>query len=116
MKPLEKKYRSAEIANHIRTAIGNREFHNYLPSERKLSSMLNVGRDQVHQAIKHLRQMGIIELRGRRNHILSSAGQLDNENKLRKIVLLSCIPFERASALLLYTIDQLRIHFSTTFK
>jgi DNA-binding LacI/PurR family transcriptional regulator len=65
---------SSQAAASIRTAIGDRVWNEFLPSERRLCELFQVSRPTVRSALRQLAQEGLIEIRhGRRNRLLGPA-------------------------------------------
>lgn len=102
-------FQKQRVKDQIVTGICERiragAWHDYLPSERWLSGDFGVGRDQVHQAIIKLREMGVISLEGRKNRI---TGLTNLRNDFMSVVVMSPKRLREASHSFLFCIDQLR--------
>jgi len=107
MDPIEKSYRADQIREQIMAGISVGSWGEYLPSERKLSTLFGTGRDQVHQAILQLRNLGVLELKGKRNLIVHEAVN-DTPQPIKNVTVLTSRPLDETSSLFLFVIDQLR--------
>ena len=105
MKPLPKAYRREQIAQALRQGIRGGEWSTWLPSERMLSQHFQVGRDQIHQAIRVLREEGLLELDGRRNRVVRHTRPRTGD---RSVTILTPWRLEEADRIFLYIVDRLR--------
>jgi len=109
MRAFEKQRVRDQVVDAICERIRVGAWLDYLPSERWLSGDFGVGRDQVHQAILKLREMGIVILDGRKNRI---AGISNIKGEFKSVVVMTPQKLQGASRSLLFCVDQLRSRLS----
>ncbi len=101
---------SSQAADSIRTAIGDRVWKEFLPSERRLCELFQVSRPTVRSALRLLAQEGLIEIRhGRRNRLLGPATAAAAPRS-RLVVLVTHRPLNATTLTAYQGISDLRTH------
>lgn len=105
MRSFEKQRVRDQVVTSICEQIRAGAWLDHLPSERWLSGDFGVGRDQVHQAILQLREMGVVALDGRKNKI---TGIRNVREGFMSVVVMTPQKLQAANHSFLFCIDQLR--------
>lgn len=105
MSAFEKKRVRDQVVDAICEKIREGAWNDSLPSERWLSGDFGVGRDQVHEAILKLREMGVVGLEGRKNII---TGKTQSDGGFASVVVMTPQKLQGASHSFLFCVDQLR--------
>ncbi len=100
-----------ECVRVLELRIASGEWEQVLPAERRLAEMLQVGRDTIRLAIKHLERDGVlapIDVGNRRRILMNPVGPSGSGRRPLKIGLLSHRKLERLQQPMLLEIDRIR--------
>jgi len=101
---------AAQAAATLRKAIAGGTWKEYVPSERRLSTILQVSRPTVRAALKQLAREGLIVIQhGKRNRIVSGAPR-KSASRSRLVLLVTPEPPARISLTAYHALSEMRTH------